>query len=188
MGDLRRRYGFWASIGRMRLRDLVAPEIAFGVIIGGAGSYLLISTTTTKDRIEIAGDYLQIASALAGVVFAGFALVIALLSDHYMRWLQKLESGVFGFLAPFMVSTGLQVGTLVLAVAYRASGEHINPKVEPWAFGVTSVLFFIAALDVVALARSVLMHGVARSRTLEVENFELRGKEIAERRSSKSGR
>ena len=42
MSSLRRQFGFWRSLGRMQLRDLTAPEVVFGVVIG-AGLALLLS-------------------------------------------------------------------------------------------------------------------------------------------------
>jgi MFS family permease len=108
----------------------------------------------------------RIAGALLGIVFAAFALVIALMSDEDLRWLDDTESGVLGFLNPFMVSVGLQVGALIGSVLYRSIADHLPHTVEKWLFGAISVLFFTAALDVVALARSVLnARGGPRSRT-----------------------
>jgi MFS family permease len=168
MGKLRREFGFWRSLGRMQLRDLMAPEVVFGVLIGVGLSVALNFLASRAARAGVVGDYLPIAGALLGIVFAGFALVIALLSDDYLRWLEKTEAGVIGFLSPFMVSIGLQVATLIGAVIYLAIADHLPRTAAEWFFGVVSVLFFTAALDVVALARSVLMHGVARARRLQV--------------------
>lgn len=172
MGSLRRQFGFWRSLGRMQLRDLLAPEVAFGVVIGVALSVLLAHVDGLTARVAVVGDYLPIAGALLGIVFAGFALVIALFSDDYLRWLENTDSGVVGFLSPFMVSVGLQVGTLIASVLYRATADHLPHTAEKWFFGVVSVLFFTAALDVVALARSVLMHGVARGRALKIRDLQ----------------
>jgi hypothetical protein len=71
-----------------------------------------------------------------------------------------------------MVSVGLQVGALVGTVLYRALADQLPHIAEEWFFGVVSVLFFTATLDVVALARSVMMHGVARARSLKVSDLE----------------
>jgi hypothetical protein len=77
-----------------------------------------------------------------------------------------------------MVSVGFQVGALLGAVLYRATADHLPPTAEKWTFGVISVLFFIATLDVVALARSVLMHGVARAESLKTTDLErVRGRD-----------
>jgi len=156
----------------MQLSDLVAPEVIFGVLIGVGLAVLLGHVGTRADRVSVAGDYLTIAGALLGIVFAGFALVIALMSDEYLRWLDDTSSGVVGFLSPFIVSVGLQVATLLGAILYRSTVGHLPHGADKWFFGVVSVLFFTAALDVVALARSVLMHGVARARSLKIRDLE----------------
>jgi MFS family permease len=153
----------------MELRDLATPEIFSGVIIGVGLAVTLDLLANRAARASVAGDYLAIAGALLGVVFAGFALVIALFSDNHLRWLEQTDSGVIGFLSPFMVSIGLQVATLVAAVVFRAIDDQLPRVAEHWYFGVVSVLFFVAALDVIALARSVLMHGVARARELKIQ-------------------
>jgi MFS family permease len=171
MSKLRRRFGFWSALGHMRLSDLLAPEILFGVLLGVGLAVTLGLVDKPASRVGVAGDYLVISGALLGIVFAGFALVIGLLSDQYLRLLQDTDAGVLGFLRPFMVSVGFQVGALLGAVLYRATASHM-PHAEKWAFGVVSVLFFIAALDVVALARSVLMHGVARAEGLKITDMD----------------
>ena len=106
-----------------------------------------------------------------GVVFAGFALVIVLSSDDYLQWPEETDSGVIGFLSPSTVSVGLQVGALITSILYRSTADYLPHTAEKWFFGVVSVLFFIAALGVVALARSVLMHGVARARGLKIREL-----------------
>lgn len=172
MGRLRRELGFWRSLGRMQVSDLWTPEVVSGVVIGVGLAAALDNVTNRPARWAVAGDYLPIAGALLGIVFAGFALVIALLSDDYLRWLEESDSGVLGFLSPFMVSVGLQVAALVGAVLYRALADQLPRTAEQWAFGFISILFFTAALDIVALARSVLMHGVARARGLKIRDLQ----------------
>jgi MFS family permease len=172
MGKLRREFGFWRSLGRMHLSDLMTPEIVSGLLIGAGLAAALDDLTAQAARGSVAGDYLAIAGALLGIVFAGFALVIALLSDDYLRWLEETDSGVIGFLSPFMVSVGLLVATLVGTVLYRALAAQLPRTAEEWCFGIISVLFFTAALDIVALARSVLMHGVARARGLKIRDLQ----------------
>jgi hypothetical protein len=172
MGSLRRQFGFWHALGHMRLRDLTAPEILFGVIIGSIGTYLMVRFGQLPQRQSTAGDFLAISASLAGIVFAGFALVIGLLSDHYLRWLESTDSGVSGFLSPFLVSTGFQVGAVLASIAYRAASASLPHVAEHWAFGITCILFTTALLDIVALARSVLMHGVARGRSLSVRDLD----------------
>jgi hypothetical protein len=172
MGKLRREFGFWGSLGRMHLSDLVTVEAVSGLLIGAGLAAALDNVATRSARIGVAGDYLALAGALLGIVFAGFALVIALMSDDYIRWLQETDSGVAGFLSPFMISVGLQIATLIGAVVYRAIADQLPRSAELWFFGVVSVLFFTAALDIIPLARSVLLHGVARARGLQVRDLE----------------
>ena len=182
MGRLRKRFGFWGVLGRMRLADLWSPEVVFGLLIG-VGLALLLNHVDTRSALGgVAGDYLVISGALLGIVFAGFALVIGLLSDQYLRWLEETDSGVLGFLSPFMLSVGLQVGALIGSILFRALDAHLPREAREWAFGVISVLFFVAVLDVVALARSVLMHGVARAEGLKISDLE-----VARSRDRRSG-
>lgn len=169
MGSLRRQYGFWGSVGRTELRDLLGPEVIIGTIVGAGSALALGAWATASERASVAGDFVAIAAALAGIVFAGFALVIALMSDEYLALLVSGgEEGVRRFLAPFVVSTGLQIGAVLAAVAYRAAADLVPSALEPWLFGISSTLFVVAALDLVALARSVLMHGIARAKLLSV--------------------
>lgn len=173
MGSLRREVGFWGSVGRLRLADLATVEILGGAVLGIAGAVLMVRTLDVGSRISVAGDYLQLVSALLGIVFAGLALVVALISENYLRLLNQGPNGILGFLSPFMIAIGLQVATVLAAVAYRASALKLSGRaVESWAFGVVTVLFVVAALDVVALARSVLMHGLARARLQEVTDLQ----------------
>lgn len=172
MARLRREFGFWGSLGRMRLSDLATTEVGAGALIGVGLAVALDNVATQPARIAVAGDYLPIAGALLGIVFAGFALVIALMSDEYIRWLEDTDSGVTGFLSPFMVSVGFLVATLIGTVVYRAIAIQLPRTAEMWFFGIVSVLFFTATLDIVALARSVMFHGVARARGLNIRDLQ----------------
>lgn len=171
MADLRRKFGFWGAVGSLRLRDLAAPEFAWGLALGGGAAWYMVRFHDLDARVALAGDYLSITPALLGVVFAGFALVIALMSDAYIRLLQSTSGGALGFLRPFIIATGIQVGTLIGAVWYRAMASDLVPGAEPWVFAAVSILFAVSALDVVALARSVLMHGIARAAHLEIDDL-----------------
>jgi hypothetical protein len=183
---LRREFGFWPALGRLRLSDLAAPEVWIGVLGGTLGGILLVRFAERADRIAIAEDYLTLAGALVGVVFAGFALVVGLLSNEYLRWLQTNRDGVKGFLSPFLVSVGLQVGSLILVIVYRAMAPQVSSGWEKGTFIALSALFLLAVLDIVVLAHSVLMHGVARARALAVDD--LQAKREATERDRSSGR
>ena len=142
------------------------------MLIGVGLAVALDNVATQSARVAVAGDYLPIAGALLGIVFAGFALVIALMSDDYIRWLEDTDSGVTAFLSPFMVSVRFLVATLIGTVVYRATAVQLPRTAEMWFFGIVSVLFFTATLDIVALARSVMFHGVARARGLSIRDLQ----------------
>jgi hypothetical protein len=164
MGSLRREVGFWSAVGHMRLRDLLSPEIAIGV----AGSIFMLHEAKLTDRLSLVGDYLPLVAALLGIVFAALALVVALFGDEYLKFLEENGPGVLSFMRPFMFSIGLMVAVLLGSVGYRATAHHLPASAESWVFGVLTTLFLVAALDVVALARSVMMHGLARARTQKI--------------------
>jgi len=167
--NLRREFGFWPLLGGLRLTQLL--EFGIGLLAGvGAGS-LAVAFATPETRLSIAGDYVMLSSALIGVVFAGFALIVGLLSDAYLRWLQRSENGVKAFLAPFLVAVGLQVGTLIFTVIYRGAAPHLSAVWEAGGFILLSGIFLGAVLDIMSLARSVLLHGIARARALEVDDL-----------------
>jgi len=172
MTNLRRQYGFWAAVSHLNLGDLRSPEFSFGALLGAGGAITLHYVTDVEGRIRVAADYLTLSSALLGVVFAGFALVIALLSDSYLRFLNLTKSGVAGFLRPFILATGLQVSAVLGSIIYRAAADLVPGRVESWLFGILSVLFCIALLDIVALARSVMLHGIARARSAEIPDIQ----------------
>lgn len=175
MTSLRWRFGFWNALGNMSLRKLfLSPEFVGAILLGTGGGLVLLQITDINDRISVAGDALVLSGALLGIVFAGFALVVGLLSDSYLRWLEETPSGVEGFFASFIVAVGIQVGTLLMALSYRAAAPHLDESVERWVFGVLCFLVVFAALDVVALARDVYAHGVARARGVKIDEIRQR--------------
>jgi hypothetical protein len=98
------------------------------------------------------------------------AFVVALLSADYIRLLHKAGSeGILSFFRPFMLTLGLQVGTIMASIVYRAGASHARDSIESTAFAVTSGLFVLSLLQVVSLARSLLMHALARAEQLDVE-------------------
>jgi small-conductance mechanosensitive channel len=141
-------------------------------VIGTGGSLALARQATVTDRIGIAGDFLTLISALLGVVLAAFALVVAFLSDSYTLQLQKNPKGVRAFFAPFMINVGVDVGLVVGSVAYRAAALHLPGKIEKAFFVVIATLFVYAALNITALARAVMAHGVTRAELIEMDQLE----------------
>lgn len=169
---MKHEVGFWRSLRRLSGEDIFGPELLGAVIIGIGGGVALLANTSVSDRLNIAADFLIVIGPLLGVVFAAFALVIALFSDSYLRLLNESAGGVEGFLRPFIVAIGVQVGAVLAAVAYRAAGDWLPSKVEVGAFLVLCFLFVFALLDVVALGRGVLAHGITRGRDVRVRDLE----------------
>lgn len=168
MGEVRREVGFWRAVGRMRLRDVFSVETIASGLLGvslGVGMTLL---GTLDARIAVAGLFVSVAAALVAIVFAGVALVTSLLSDAYLRLLQASDSGVLGFLRPFLIAVGIQIATVLGAVGYVAMAPYIPIEVEPWLFGLVSVFFVASCLEVVVLMRSVFMHALLRTRFAQV--------------------
>lgn len=161
----RREVGFWPLLAEQRLGAIVAaPEFLAALIVGGGVAAVAIAAFGLEHRLAAAGDYLAVAGPLLGIVFAALALVVSLFSDRYLRLLNDAPGGLRTFLAPFMIALGLQVGALLGAVAFRVTATVAHPAVEGTAFALLTFVFFWAIFDVVALARSVLLHALNRAR------------------------
>lgn len=182
----REKVGFWSSLRKLTGADIFGPELLGALIIGIGGGTVLLAQTQAPRRVEIAADFLYIIAPLLGVVFAAFALVIALFSDDYIRALNANRNGVAAFLRPFLVTIGLQVGAALLAVAYRSGADVAPSEVEVGAWLALCFLFVFALLDVVALGRAVMLHGITRAEEIEVRDLEAEaaGKVLPHRRQS----
>jgi hypothetical protein len=169
----RREVGFWPLLADQSLRETFgSPEFLAAVVLGGGGAALMAATTTVDARIAVSGDVLLIAAALLGIVFAALALVVSLFSDSYLRLLNSAPGGgIRVFLAPFMIALGLQVGALLGAVTYRAAASLMPGWAEAAGFVLLALVFVWAVLDVVALARSVLLHALNRTRQAELNEL-----------------
>lgn len=188
MGRARREVGFWRAVGQLRLTDIVTVEFWSALAVGGGFSLWLISAGTTEIRGGIATNYLVVIAALLGIVFAGLALVVSLLSSDYLRLLQSSDSGILGFFRPFVIAIGLQILAILTTVFYvavtqilRADPENLFLDIEPWLFGTISVLFVGSCLELVVLTRSVLLHAKLRAQASELVEL------VAERERSKRG-
>jgi len=179
VGYDRRELGFWRALGRLRLQNFAQLESAAAFFVGGGGGLAAALFMTRTDRLGTAEDFQTLSGALVGIVFAGFALVVGLMSDRYALWLLKGEDGVKGFLGPFLLGVGIQITTLLFTVVYRAAGRVLPTPYEQIAFALVAVVFVYAALDVVALARTVLAHGVTRADVAQIEELE---RQVIERR------
>jgi len=155
-------FGFWRILGAMKLRSLFWPEGVWAISLGALGSLALVRWVSAEMRLSLAGDYLVLAGVLLGVVFATLALVVSLLSNSYLLFLQESEDGLLPFMAPFVVGVVVQVLALVGALAYRVWWPSAG-CFEPWAFGATTILFSYALFDIVSLAKTVVAHAVTRA-------------------------
>jgi hypothetical protein len=166
--------------------DLLGVEFLFAALIGAGGGIVILHLATLPTRVSVAGDCLVIAGALIGVVFAGFALVIAIISDSYMRFLNETVSdGVLAFLRPFIIVLGVQIATILVAVFYRALAADVSERVENIAFVALLFLFVLSTLELIALARSLLAHGVARAELQQIESGDSTVKPLRQPRRSR---
>jgi hypothetical protein len=170
----RSKFGFWYSVGHQTCWQLTGVEGIVAFFLGTGGSIALVQVTTTAARVAIAADFLALAAGLLGIVLAAFALVIAFLSDSYISQLQKNPKGIRAFFDPFMINVGTDVGLVIGTVAYRAAAPHLQHMVEKISFVVLATLFVYAVLNITALARGVLAHGVTRAELIELEELEAR--------------
>jgi hypothetical protein len=173
---LRREVGFWPALLSLRLGQiLLGWEFLPAAVLGIGGGIVLLSFTTLSERAAIVGDYLVLLGPFVGVVLAGLAMVIALLSDRYLLLLKEAPNGVIGFLRPFMLAVGFQIAALLVAVAYRAAASELPKRGEEIAFCAVSFLFVLGALEVVAVTRNLLAHALLRADQAEVEHLEEQG-------------
>jgi hypothetical protein len=183
---MERNFGFWRSLRKLGGEDIFSVELLAAVVVGIGGGVALLTQTKVAERHDVASDFLIVVGPLLGVVFAAFALVIALLADSYLIALSANKDGVAAFFRPFLVSIGLQVGTLLMTIAYRASSEHVPSKAEVGLFLAMCFLFVLSLLDVVALGRNVFAHGVTRGEDAVIRNLEDQAKIIRHRRADNS--
>ncbi len=168
----RRKFGFWYIFFEYKKSQLAGKEGIAALLIGGGGGIEVVRLTSVIQRIAITGDFLTLISALVGVVLAGFALVVAFLSDSYTLQLQKNPKGVRAFFAPFMVNIGIDVGLVIGVVAYRAVAASLPHFLEKTFFVVLAMVFIFAALNIIALTRTVMAHGVTRAELITMDQLE----------------
>jgi hypothetical protein len=183
--------GVWRAfraIGHYRFVDAVWPETVFGLVIGAGGAALAIQSTDIATRVKIAAEVLPIAGVLLAVTFAALAFVVAIPSGSYLRLLAETQDGgMRNFLDPFLVAVGAQVGLVLLAFGYRIFAASVPSSIDHVAFAGLGFLVVFAILDIAALARQLVLHGILRAReaVIEAEATEESGsvKRLPERRS-----
>ncbi|WP_138974498.1 hypothetical protein [Patulibacter medicamentivorans] len=166
--DLDRPVGVWRAVGELNLRSLW-PEGALGVLIGGGGAGILLASVGLSARVAVAGDLLALGGALVAVVFTALVLVVSIPSNTYIRMLAATSGGgIQRFLDPFLVAVGTQVSVILLAIAYKAAAQAVPSGIEGTAWVLLGTLFVFGLLDIVALARSLVRHGVHRAADAEL--------------------
>ena len=163
MATLRRNHGFWHAFGRLRLRDVLSVEIISGVLIGAIIAYFQLAHGSQSSRTSSVNDMLTITAALLGLVFAGFSLLVAFLSGPYLKFMNQGKDGVSVFFHPFLLAIGAQVAVVLGAVTYKGIAPYIFDWLEGGLYLLLAITFSAALLDVVALARLVLMQATARA-------------------------
>jgi hypothetical protein len=156
--------GIWRSLGDFKLKDALWPEGLAGLVIGAGGSALVIGATALDERVSAMGTVLALAGGFFGVVFTALAILVSLASTSYLRMLHDTpEGGIRRFLDPFLVALGTQIAIVLLAVAYRLVASHIPLWIEHLTFGLVGFLFVFGVLDIAALARQLVRHGMLRA-------------------------
>jgi hypothetical protein len=157
----------WRAVGGLgnhRLVDLLWPEGLPTLLIGGVGSVLILRATPLSARIAAMGDVLALAAALLAVVFAALALVVSIPSSRYIQALSEAkDGGIQVFLDPFLVAVGTQVTIVLAALGYLLAASSVPRLVEHLVFYAIGFIFVFGLLDVAALARSLVRHGINRS-------------------------
>jgi hypothetical protein len=168
--------GFWralAGFGTARLVDILWPEGLPAILLGGGGAFLAVRATAVSTRASLAFTGALLAGALIAVSFASLAILVALPSSRYMRALAETTAGGMRvFLDPFLLAIGLQTGTVLLAFGYSLFAGHVARPIEHARFYVLGFLFVYILLDIGALARALVRHGVLRARDAVYEHEE----------------
>lgn len=173
---LQPKVGVWRAIlglGDLRIKQLLWPEGLPALLLGFGGAVLIVRATSLSTRTSVTGGLVTLAGALLAVSFAALAIVVSLPSSRYLRALSEGEKGgIQRFLDPFLVSIGMQLAIILLALGYGLLSPHVPRTVEHVAFYSLGFLFVFGLLDIAALARSLVRHGILRSLAAVVENEE----------------
>ena len=169
MAEYRRQVGFLPSLSKLTIGSLLWPEGVGGLVFGGGGAIALIQVSSLKARLEVAADALVVLAPLLGVVLAGLTLVIAVSSDDYLRLLARTKKDPLAFYRPFIIAIGVEIWTMLLIIGYRAVAEDMPNTWENWGFGIVCFFIVFALLDILAIARNVLMHTLIRSKAIKMD-------------------
>lgn len=164
------QFGFWHNLKSSSVGQLIGIEGAAALIISPAAAFLCHKFLSVEERISLANDLLGTTTGILGVLFAAFAIVAALLSDSYSRFIQRSTGRIHGFYSPFIIVIGVAIGTIFSIISYKAFSKHLPTSWEIAFFGATTFLFSYTLLNVLALARNMFAHGVTRVLLLEIES------------------
>jgi hypothetical protein len=167
------KVGVWRAIlglANLPLKRLLWPEGLPAVVVGGGGAALALRACGLSTRVGAMSDLLGLAAALLAVVFAALALVVSIPSASYMRALSENKRGIQGFLDPFLVAVGTEVLLIVLALGYMLAAPGVPRTVEHIAFYVIGFVLVYGLLDIAALARSLIRHGIYRATLAQRED------------------
>lgn len=163
--DLRKEHGFLAAVGALKLSDVFkSPEFFLGVPLGLALAAAQTFWGTTELRVSTTGAFISVITSLIGIIFAAFAMMVAFLSPRYLSFLDQSDEGVKKFFRPFMIAIGMQCLLLFLSVFHFSLGKSLDHVTELVLFWVTSVTFSWNVLEIVALARNVMMQASVRAK------------------------
>jgi len=158
------KIGVWRAVGEFKFKELFWPEGLCALVIGVGGSIPIIATTKVVDRAAAAGDLLILSGAFLAVVFTALAILVSLPSSSYLRLLGATsDGGMRRFLDPFLIAVGTQIAIVLLALTYRLVGADLPRWIEHASFGLISFLFIFGLLDIAALARQLVRHGLNRA-------------------------
>jgi hypothetical protein len=158
------KVGVWRALGEFKLREAIWPEGLLAIVIGVGGATAALHVTKLPERLSIAGDLLFLSGALLAVVFAALAIVVSLDSPSYLLMLHDTpEGGMRRFLDPFLVAVGTQIAVVFLGLGYRLLAASLGTWPERAMFAVLGFLFVFGLLDIAALARQLVRHGILRA-------------------------
>jgi steroid 5-alpha reductase family enzyme len=167
--------GIWrafGTLGNVPAKRLLWPEGLPALIIGIGGAVLIVRASGLPGRIAVMPVLLGLAGAILAVVFVALALVVSIPSPRYIRMLGETEGGAQAFLSPFLVAVGTQITIVFLALGYMLAAARVPRVVEHLVFYGIGLIVVFGLLDVAALARSLVRHGINRSITAAQEGDE----------------
>lgn len=165
----KKHFGFWYNVSTSSFGGILGIEGLVGFCLASGAVFFANRHLKIEDRVSVVNDILSATTGMLGVLFAAFAIVAALMSDGYTRLLNRAEGRIHAFYSLFIIVIGVAVGVILLAIAYKASANHLSLGYELPMFFMLVFLFSYTILNIVALTRNIFAHGVTRAMFLELE-------------------